>query len=571
MIEGHERTRPERREPDLEPPTPTPTPRDEFEISAVADPELPPLLAEPRALVGVLVAAAFVFVLAPYLSSFLQRVGPGALTVGSLGTNFPNLGHALPFTLRASAVTVSLGAVVTYVAARVKHKVEWTDRATTAALVFLVLCAAAIYGWFGLPHNALPTNSRWHWVDIYFDRRENWYYTLVKYPHMLFYDNPYILQGLNAALNVSLMYAVGRAAFRSSRLISVLLALSLLASSLVLMFANTAEDVQLNLAVLLLALLFYIRRSTPWLGLALFVVVLGRPQLIGVWGAVVLAELLVGERREGAGRIRSVISDRFVVVNLAVASALFVVWDLFLVVRHQNWLLHNGVLIDNYLTSLKPISFEGFKIAPFSGVYLLHSLWMYPFALWIAAGVALFRARELPVTARRALVFALIVVMMGLLISEAEPLSYYNVRYLTYGLPFLMVAAFAVFDLPRSTNRRPIFGVAGLAALLCLSVTTTRWIALDERRALLATPISRAYSHRSTIKSIIGDAPAGTTAAGIGTRNYISYLLRRPLKDITYVPRRGSDFHGYVFTTTAVVPIGEVVWRDEPLILVKVP
>ena len=75
-------------------------------------------------------------------------------------------------------------------------------------------------GWFGLPHNALPTNSRWHWVDIYFDRRENWYYTLVKYPHMLFYDNPYILQGLNAALNVSLMYAVGRAgiSFQSAHL-----------------------------------------------------------------------------------------------------------------------------------------------------------------------------------------------------------------------------------------------------------------------------------------------------------------------------------------------------------------
>lgn len=565
MIEDHQRTRPEGREPDL---APTPA-RDELEITETVDPE--PLFAEPRAVIGVIAGAVLVYLLTPHFASFLQRVGPRALTVGSLGTNFPNLGHALPFTLRASAIAVALGAVVTYVAARVKLKVEWPDRATTAALVLLVVCAAVIYGWFGLPHNALATNSRWHWVDIYFDRRENWYYTLVKYPHMLFYDNPYILQALNAALNVSLMYAIGRAAFRANRIISVLLALSLLASSLILMFANTAEDVQLNLAVLLFALLFYVRRSTPWLGVALFVVVLGRPQLIGVWGAVVLAELLVGERREGAGRIRSVISDRFVIVNLAVASALFVAWDLFLVVRHQNWLLHNGVLIDNYLTSLKPVSFQGFKIAPFSGVYVLHSLWMYPFALCIAAGVALFRARELPATARRALVFSLIVVLTGLLISEAEPLSYYNVRYLAYGLPFLMVAAFAVFDLPRSKTRRPIFGVAGLAALLCLSVTTTRWVALDDRRALIATPISRAYAHRSTIKSIIGDAPAGTTAAGIGTRNYISYLLRRPLNEIKYVRRPGSEFHGYVFTTTAIATTGAVVWRDDPLILVKVP
>ncbi len=388
---------------------------------------------------------------------------------------------------------------------------------------------------------------------------------------MLFYNKPYLLQALNGALNVSLMYAIGRSAFRSSRLVAVLLALSFLASSLILLFANTAEDVQLNLAVLLLALLLYVRRSTPWLGVVLLVVVLGRPQLIGIWVAFVFAELLAGESKPGLGRIRSVLADRFVTVNLGVAVALFAAWDLFLVVRNQNWLFHNGVVIDNFLTSLKPISVDGFTIGRFSGAYVLHSFWMYPLVLWIAAGVALFRVRELSVVSRRTLVFALLVVFSGLLVSEAEPLSYYNVRYLAYGLPFLIIAAFSVFDLPRAPDRRPIFGVAGLAAVLCLSVTTTRWVALDQRRTLLAAPIARADAHRSRIASMIGAEAAGTTAPDIDTRNYIVYLLRRPIADIPYIGAGGDGFHGFVFTTTSTAPIGTSVWQDGPLVLARLP
>ena len=259
-------------------------------------------------------------------------------------------------------------------------------------------------------------------------------------------------------------------------------------------------------------------------------------------------------------------------MNLAVASALFVVWDLFLVVRHQNWLLHNGVLIDNYLTSLKPISFEGFKIAPFSGVYLLHSLWMYPFALWIAAGVALFRARELPVTARR----------VRRVRADRRHDGFADLRsratlVLQRAIPHVR---FAVLDGCRVRSVRPAPLDEPAADLRC---RRTRRAPLPERhdhpldRARRATrPCSRRPSRGRTHIGRRSNRSSATRRPGqlrpVSARgNYISYLLRRPLKDITYVPRRGSDFHGYVFTTTAVVPIGEVVWRDEPLILVKVP
>ena len=343
-----------------------------------------------------------------------------------------------------------------------------------------------------------------------------------------------------------------------------------LASSLILLFANTAEDVQLNIAVLLLAFLLYLRRSTPWLGVALFLVVLGRPQLVIVWAAVVLTELLVGERVEGKNRFRTVITDRFVLVNLGVATGLFAAWDILLVVRHQNWLLHNGHVIDTTLTSLKPLNVEGFTISKFSGAYALHALWMYPAALLLSALVALWFRRDLSADGRRALVFGLIVVASCILISEAEPLFYYNLRYLAYPFPFLMIAAFMIFDVRRTpTNRRVIFGRPALVAVVALSVLTTPFYAVAEHRHLMKLNIARAEPHREKIARIVGNADVGTTSTA--SRNYIAYLLRRPVNRIGVGPRPGNDFHGYIFTSGKGAALGEVVWQSGPLLLVKVP
>ncbi|HEV7524034.1 MAG TPA: hypothetical protein VGP92_03675 [Acidimicrobiia bacterium] len=530
-------------------------------------PATTPVVASPLAIAAIAVGAGLAWWAAPHLARASAHRTANALSVASRGTVFPSISHVLTFTIRSSVLILLAVALIARFSPMLT-RVKLTPRASVVALVVLVVAGAAVYGWFGYPHNAFPSNSRYHWVDIYFDRRNNWYYTLVKLPHRIFYNAPQILQALNGAANVALTYAIGRTIFRSSRVLPSLFSVAYLASSLMLLFANTAEDVQLNIAVLMLAYLLYLRRSTPWLGLALFIVVLGRPQLVVVWAAFVATELLVTQRGTVVARVRALFADRFVTVNLAVATALFVLWDLLLVVRHQNWLLHNGHVIDSALTSLKPIPVDGFTISPFSGAYVLHGLWIFPTTLMLGSVYALWRVRELPDMARRALVFGLIVVTACLFVSEAEPLFYFNVRYLAYLFPFLIVTGFTVLALP-PPRRRPIFGRPALAALLCLGVVTTRWIALDQHRIMVDTPITRAFAHKGTIDSIVGRANAGTTMGG-AARNYVSYLLRRPIDKIALV-RPGRDFHGFVFTTGEPTPIGTVVWRNGTLVLTKVP
>src|SRR5262249_40066081 len=161
-------------------------------------------------------------------------------------------------------------AVVGLVAHVWPRRWHWTKRVDIVAVVVVVLAGAAIYGFFGYPHNAIPTNSRIHWVDIYNIRADEWFYTLVKLPHHLSYNAPYPSQAINGALNVALLYFIGRTFLRRGPL-PIVLALTYLGSSLMLAFANTAEDVQLNVAALLFAYLMYLRRSTPWLGIALFI------------------------------------------------------------------------------------------------------------------------------------------------------------------------------------------------------------------------------------------------------------------------------------------------------------
>jgi hypothetical protein len=526
----------------------------------------PPWIATPFALLGLAVIALLAWPAAPHVANRLGRALPAAAVVRSRGTPFPAFAQAWPFTVRASALTLLGAAIVGLLARFWPRRWRWTVRVEVVAVVLVVLAGAAIYGFFGYPHNAIPTNSRIHWVDIYNIRADEWFYTLVKLPHHLFYNAPYALQAINGAVNVALLYLIGRTFLRRGPL-PIVLALTYLGSSLMLAFANTAEDVQLNVAALLFAYLMYLRRSTPWLGLALFIAVLGRPQVVYLWVIVVVLELFLEPREPGAGRLRAALHDRFLTINLAVAAALFVVWDLVLVVRHQNWLLHDGRLIDSVLVDLKPIPTDGFTISAFSGAYTLHALWIFPAFLLIAAGVALWRIRELPLPARRALLFGVLGVLGGVFISEAEPLFYFNFRYLAYLFPFLAVAAFTVLALP--ARRRRLLGVPALAALLCLAAVTTHWVAFEQRKLMLASPIVGTFADRGEIKKMIGDAPAATTSPSIGDMNYISYLLRRRATLIKVVPP-GTPFTGYVFSIRAHAPPGEVVYQHGQLVIVKV-
>jgi hypothetical protein len=553
------------------PDVPAPTPaRDEATLRVRSVPNANPLVTAPWVLGPLIAVGAVAYALAPRIAWRLDRYLPAAATVRSRGTNFPGILDAAPFTIRSTAILLVGAALIALLAPRVHVNVRPTRRAAIVTMAALAVVAGAVYWWFGYPHNGLPANSYIHWVDISFTRAHTYWYVLVKPAHRLFYDRPYLLQAINGALNVTLVYLIGRSLYRRG-FMPVAMAAALLVSSLVLTFADTAEDVQLTIAALLCATLAIARRSTPWTGVALFVVVLARPELGYLWIAWGTAEWLVRDRDDArtiVARTKAVLHDRYVVVNGAIALGLFVVWDAILVARGDNWLFKNGKVLDTHLVDLKPITTDGFTISRLSGAYVLHALWVFPTIWLIAIAVALWRQRELPLVARRLLVFCVLVVVGGIAVSELQPLFYFNVRYLSYLLPFLLLGAFTVPLLP-SRGRRPWFGPAALATMLLLAGTTTHWEAFRTHDRLTAAPVAQTFGARFELRRIVGDAPLSTMSPALTTRRYLAYIFHRQARDIRPVGFDDLPSRGFVYTSPESLPPGAVVWRDDHAALVK--
>jgi len=201
-------------------------------------------------------------------------------------------------------------------------------------------------------------------------------------------------------------------------------------------------------------------------------------------------------------------------------------------------------------------------------VYVLHALWVWP-PIWLAAiAVAVWRRRQLPSTARRALVFCVVAVVGGLLVSESEPLLYYNVRYLSYLLPFLMVGAFTVLLLP--AGRRQWLGRSALVTLLLLAGVTTWSHAFQNHRALQQAPIAQTFPARFELRKTVGNARVSTTIGSVTSARYLAYVFHRKRGDIHVVKSGARIPSGYVFAISNRPP-GRVVWQASTLALIKVP
>lgn len=519
---------------------------------------------------GLVTGAVALYAVAHPLARRLGDALPEAATVSSAGTAFPGLAEGLGFGLRGLAI-VLVAVAATLVTAGIRADgVRWRERRdvlTRVALPLLVMTAAALYGYLGYPHNGFPTNSRIHWVDIYFDRADSFHYTLVKLPHRLFYDAPYLLQAINAAVNVLLAYALGRTLL-ARRVLALVMAAALVGSSLMSTFADTAEDVQLNVAALLFASLAYARRWTPWLGVSLVLAVMGRPQLVLVWVAVVAAEVLAvpdGQPRSLGHRLRAARSNRFLLVNLGAATALFLAWHTYLVSRDANWFLHDGKLLDAPFTELAAREIDGFVISRFSGAYLLHALWIFPVVYLVATAMVAGSLRRLPLPSRRFAIFSWTVCLGGILASELEPLSYFNVRYLTYLWPFVMVSAWLVLDTPLVKR----MGVAAPTVALALSAITPYWQFVDTRERMTRQPVTRAFDDRGELRDLVGGARVATTFELPGVKNYLAYLFKRPIEDIeSHVPDDAPE-RGFVVALSSDGVPGDVVFRDGPLVVIR--
>jgi len=507
------------------------------------------------------------------IARVIADILPLRMTVSSAGTAYPAFAEAAPFMIRTMGLVILAGVAGGLIATRERVTALLRRHecvATWVALGLLLAGTAVLYGWLAYPHNAGPSNSRIHWVDIFYNRRDRFFYVLVKPFHMLFYEMPHVLQALNGVVNVALVYAIGARLF-ASRWIALLMSLSFAASGLMLGFANGAEDVMINVAFLLLVVLLAVRRS-PLLGVGLFLVHLGRPPFILFAIAFAAAEILFstpeGERVTLRGLLRGAVRNRYLTRTLAVTGGLFLLWHLSLWIAGVNWILANGRLFDVPSFDLQARSIDGFDIYPWSMTYTLHLLWIIPAPILLTNAAAALGLRRMKREDARLFVFIWLFVGAHLLMSEYISQLYFNVRYLTYLFPLTMITAWMALRIRRRDSAwRPV--VAGLTVLLAASTLITSTEAFEFRRKLLGNSISQTFYDRAELRDLVGERPVATDL-NLSSRNYLAYVLKRPLAEIHEVSTAGEFLDGALVFTADVRAYGdpEVLWTGRAISLV---
>jgi hypothetical protein len=166
-----------------------------------------------------------------------------------------------------------------------------TNRTIARASTGVVVVGTGFwFGWLGRPHNAFPSNARFHWVDYPIWDSDSFFYAAGRIPHRIFYDFPFLWQGINAAVISLLCYSIGRQ-LGASRWTSTAMATFPAIAGNVLIYANTAEDVLINFALLFGVIAATLKRRPTLLGFALALAVLGRPSFIVLSGCLVAGEM----------------------------------------------------------------------------------------------------------------------------------------------------------------------------------------------------------------------------------------------------------------------------------------
>ena len=446
--------------------------------------------------------------------------------VSSRGTAFRAYAEIGDQLVRRTGVIVALAAAT----ALIVDRVRWTPGTFNVwlprgALAVVTGAGALWYGWLGDPHNGFPTNARIHWVDFETTRVDDFFYAAGRLPHWVFYETPYVWQAINAAIVVLLAFAVGRR-LNLSTLASLAMAATPIVATNLLVFADTAEDVLLNTALLLFVCWAALGRNPVVVGIALTGAVLGRPSFLVLGACLAAGEALTTLRRTRSLRdaVRAVFSP-YVVTAGVVTVAGIVLSQVVFEILGDRYILTDGKIIDTGpLSSAQPVEVDGFTISAFSGAYVAH-LWVMPLVFLIAVVYAVVRAPALPESVERFVYFGAVAAIAVLAVHESQPLLYYNVRYLTYVWPFLFPVAWAGFAALRASNPRRAIHAAAVVALVAGSM------------AIPADPVGLKRANESRWDVELADirhelrdlGDRGFIAIDFGsrsTRNFMAYVMR---------------------------------------------
>ncbi|MCB0354112.1 MAG: hypothetical protein KDD64_11325 [Bdellovibrionales bacterium] len=456
----------------------------------------------------------------------IGRVMPIGFTVRSAGSFFPNFfdEYGYSYQLHNFSVVVFVVAILGVIATTLQgfFSFEFLRRYRSVWLVTVSLLVGAFYLWLANPPYIWSANSRMLWVQALGERpRLCAAYTVLCGVNYLFYSFPVFAVAL-PMLVISLLFSLTLLRLGFSDCISLGATVCLALSSQLLIFGNVSEGVVVNIAVLLFASYAYVKRDWRLFAPSLLLVVLARTQYLSVLGAFIACEgvAFVLEEKRIFGFLR-LFRDRFVLRSLGWFFVLFAVWYLL----SSSWGINMFELLveggSSEFERYKALPIEGFTISPLSGAYLGHLLWSFPTVISLLAFLGVFFLFRMNVTELRLYLFVVIFSFGNILVHELLPLYYYNIRYMTYYLPYLVIAALI-------TSSVVVKGLHLKWILQCLvlgSLLTPYTSGFETKRAQEKFALSVLYPYRNELREWADGKLVFSNHHGMSSRNYLAYIF----------------------------------------------
>lgn len=491
---------------------------------------------------------AIAVVCAGPIISWFDRHLPLAVTVRSSGTILGSLGSIGDEVLRRTGIALlaaaCLSAAVNVIdvgpalssARRISRVFAAAPRHLRNAIRAIALFAVPyiVVHWLSTPPQLFSTNARIHWVDYFVEgpRQHSFFYAAGQLPHALFNMHPTVWQGINAGLlALALDLVLRRLSF--GRVASFVLSLAFLGGSMAMLFVGVGEDVFINYLLLVVLLGACTTRRPVVRGLALALCVTGRPEFVSLLLAYAVAagyDLWL-ERRNAANPVRLAspaltLHARSFAWALAGIAACQVVFT----ILGDRYMFTNGKLIElGQLAHLVPIDVDGFLIAPFSGAYGGHFLWLAPLgflAALVASVPRLLRVRRRTdgPTGRRIFVVAacLAATTVTVLLHEMKPTRTFCVRYLSYTYPFLFIGGAVVVELIRRS--RPKAGVL-LWSICIFTLVSVPVHPIEDRDSAERRAETALLDRVGELRNLHAGRDIYVAYGGQSTKNIYSYLF----------------------------------------------
>ncbi len=476
---------------------------------------------------------AAVFLGAGPLAGLAESLLPLRAEVTSRGTYFLPFAAVGDVIVRRTGAAMALASLVLLIVPRVTWRPVPVGTPTRRAVAAsLAVIGAAWYGWLAHPHNGFLDNSRIHWVDFSTSRSSDFFYAAGRIPHEVFYDAPFLWQAINVAWVIGLAWAIARRLELSVVASAAMAATPIIATNLW-VFADTAEDVMLNVALLLMVLWAVLARGPVVVGLALTLAVLGRPSFLVLIPCVAAAEAVTAFRRNRSiGAMVAAGLQRRVLMAIGVAIGGIAVSQVVMELIGDRYWFTNGRVIDTGpLRDAEVVEVDGFSISAFSGAYFGHLVWVIPAVLLAGSLFALVRAPGLPDGVERLAHFAGLGVVAVLLAHESQPLLYYNIRYLTYSWPFFFVLGWVGYVALAQIDVRPAVRAAAVVMLVAGSMVLPT-DPVERKRLIEARPEVELLDIRDDLRAVADGGTIGFTFGIESTPNYVAYVMKSERWDV---------------------------------------